>query len=363
MPDLRVLTNIPNPYNGALYDSLNSIGCDTQVFYKSLPAHEGRTWDLPLHSYEQITTRRGDVRFLLRHPAQHTILSGGYHRQRDILRLAAGAASKTNLVFWGERLRSRPSAAHMCWVQRAVFRPFSSVLAVGSWARASYANVIMRGVPVHTFPYGLPSPTQLSARDDQPVVGYAGALIKRKGVADFLRAVAAMKRLPRIEIVGTGPLRQALGILGERLDLHITWFGEVGKHQLDSIRSKWWAQVVPSLYDGWGMVVPEALVAGVPVVATNRVGAARDLILPGVTGELTYSLGDLAPAIDRVLEPNYQQHLAGAAKVLGAELLADRGATWLSSLLADRPPAPQSFIDDALARARRLGVFRTATQA
>jgi len=35
---------------------------------------------------------------------------------------------------------------------------------------------------------------------------------------------------------------------------------------------------VPSRYDGWGMVVPEGLAAGLPVIGTNQTGAAVEFL-------------------------------------------------------------------------------------
>jgi glycosyltransferase involved in cell wall biosynthesis len=43
---------------------------------------------------------------------------------------------------------------------------------------------------------------------------------------------------------------------------------------------------VPSRYDGWGLVVPEGLAAGLPVIATDRTGAALEFVKSGVNGWL-----------------------------------------------------------------------------
>jgi len=42
--------------------------------------------------------------------------------------------------------------------------------------------------------------------------------------------------------------------------------------------------VLPSRFETWGLVVNEAMATGRPVIATHRVGAARDLIIDGVSG-------------------------------------------------------------------------------
>jgi glycosyltransferase involved in cell wall biosynthesis len=43
---------------------------------------------------------------------------------------------------------------------------------------------------------------------------------------------------------------------------------------------------VPSRYDGWGLVVPEGLASGLPVIGTDRMGAALEFIETGRNGWL-----------------------------------------------------------------------------
>ncbi len=41
---------------------------------------------------------------------------------------------------------------------------------------------------------------------------------------------------------------------------------------------------MPSRYDGWGLVIPEAMASGVPVIGSVDAGATLDLVREGVTG-------------------------------------------------------------------------------
>src|SRR5205085_7709712 len=52
------------------------------------------------------------------------------------------------------------------------------------------------------------------------------------------------------------------------------------------------ALVLPSRFDGWGLVINEALMAGVPVIVSNACGAA-ELVQDGVHG-FVFSSGDSA---------------------------------------------------------------------
>jgi glycosyltransferase involved in cell wall biosynthesis len=67
--------------------------------------------------------------------------------------------------------------------------------------------------------------------------------------------------------------------------------------------------VLPSQCEPWGLVVNEAMASGLPVIATGKVGAARDLIVEGENGYLVPENDPvaLASAIDRACES--EQHL------------------------------------------------------
>lgn len=91
--------------------------------------------------------------------------------------------------------------------------------------------------------------------------------------------------------------------------------------------------VHPAREERWGVSVAEALACGLPVVASDRVGAAYDLLAPGENGEL-YAVGDgaaLAAAIARALA-------LPPGRIAAASLprLAEFGleATWKSILAA-----------------------------
>ena len=49
--------------------------------------------------------------------------------------------------------------------------------------------------------------------------------------------------------------------------------------------------VLPSRYDGWGVVVNQALGAGLPLICSSEVRAADDLVADGVNG-LIVTAGD-----------------------------------------------------------------------
>jgi glycosyltransferase involved in cell wall biosynthesis len=113
---------------------------------------------------------------------------------------------------------------------------------------------------------------------------YSGSLTHRKAVdvliSAFAQAAAKISEF-RLLIVGDGDIRQ-------RLQSHVAQLGLTDRVQFvgflhgDDLRAAYLSAdvfVLPTRsHEGWGVVVQEALAAGLPVVATDRVGSAADLI-------------------------------------------------------------------------------------
>jgi glycosyltransferase involved in cell wall biosynthesis len=90
----------------------------------------------------------------------------------------------------------------------------------------------------------------------------------------------------RLRIVGEGELRRllerTLGPVRERVE----FIGFKGWDELPREYAQADVLCVPSRYDGWGLVVPEGLASGLPVIATDRMGAALEFIKTGRNGWL-----------------------------------------------------------------------------
>lgn len=60
--------------------------------------------------------------------------------------------------------------------------------------------------------------------------------------------------------------------------------GHVDGQDLSALYADVDALIVPSVYEPWGLVVHEGLGNGLPVIASDQVAAADDLVEPGVNG-------------------------------------------------------------------------------
>lgn len=130
----------------------------------------------------------------------------------------------------------------------------------------------------------------LSVEQSQDIV-YAGVLIPRKGVHHLLTAFSRLKQAEtQLYLVGhpenaqyASDLHQQAETLGIADRVHFV--GGVSQQELANYFAKARVMVLPSLSEGLGRVVVEAMLLGLPVIG-SRVGGIPDMISDGENGYL-----------------------------------------------------------------------------
>lgn len=149
--------------------------------------------------------------------------------------------------------------------------------------RADQVHVIANGVRAERFR----APEAVPARIvEAPYLLYCGGHTPRKNVGRLVQAFAAVRREPglgALRLVLAGPVIQRQHDLrasapADLPDEALVFPGFVGDHEMVALYQHAEAFVFPSLYEGFGMPVLEAMAAGTPVV-TSRASA-----LPEVAG-------------------------------------------------------------------------------
>jgi glycosyltransferase involved in cell wall biosynthesis len=172
----------------------------------------------------------------------------------------------------------------------------------------------------------------------KPVILFLGRLLAFKAPEVLVDAFSIVHReTPSFLIMaGDGPRRESLRRQAQRLglsDIRITGSEVRGDRQKDLLYSLGGVFVLPSrrgrIAEPWGLVLNEAASAGLPIVTTDGVGAAGDLIRDGETGRVVKQ-GDshaLAEAISGfLLSPTESQVFGACAKARVEEFTIERMA-------------------------------------
>lgn len=132
----------------------------------------------------------------------------------------------------------------------------------------------------------LPSPAaSLDGRDLQFVTSCQ--MIKRKGIDCLLQACELLPDSGwHLTLVGEGPLKTSLEEKFASLiqSGRVNFAGAVPYLERASAFDNRHVFLFPSRWDGWGMVLPEALAAGLPVISTDQAMSAHEFIRDGENG-------------------------------------------------------------------------------
>jgi len=218
-----------------------------------------------------------------------------YRYVRHLIRIRR--RSRLPWVFWGER----PGFNHLGifskllrWFLLSDLRLTSApIWGIGAFAIEGYKCEFGLNRQYFNVPYYSDlsrfrqSELDTNYEDKSRVILYSGSLIKRKGV-DVLADAFALARFQHAELklrfVGSGPLELDLRKKLLKFGDAVTFVGFKDWGDLPEEYGKAHFLCVPSRYDGWGLVVPEGLAAGLPIIASDRVGAAREMVVDGQNG-------------------------------------------------------------------------------
>ena len=126
--------------------------------------------------------------------------------------------------------------------------------------------------------------------DVEPLVVYAGRIVREKRVPLLVEAIAeASRTLPalRLEVFGDGPDRSAAEAEAQRLGMsaRVAFRGRRPQAEVEAAFSRAACVATASEREGYGLIVVEAAARGTPsVVVAGEENAAVELIAPGVNG-------------------------------------------------------------------------------
>lgn len=281
-----VLTDCPSPYQVELFNEIEARGeCVLEVGYLR-NRDPGRRWQATEIRHEAIALENGGMVRARESARRADLVVFNYYRHANAEQLIEERTGPW--CFWGER----PGFHQHAWAGRVLRKWKLSKLhsspapiwGIGKFAVDEYRKEFGSQRAYFNLPYfsdlqrfKTPEREEKSER----VFLFSGSLIARKGVDLLVAAFARLAReVPnvRLRVVGDGELRA----VSERVEF-------VGFRDWQELPREYAAAdvlCVPSRYDGWGLVVPEGLASGLPVIATDRMGAALEFVETGRNGWL-----------------------------------------------------------------------------
>ncbi|ADL55310.1 glycosyltransferase [Gallionella capsiferriformans] len=151
-----------------------------------------------------------------------------------------------------------------------------ALLAISMRAVEQFKQAGLRNSQVFPFGYFIPpipvavQPSQISEQEVRLI--FVGSLLPRKGLDVAIAAVTRCQEqsIPvTLAIYGAG---DAAKYITDKT-IGTTYLGKIPFGQAQAVIAKYDVLILPSRHDGWGVVVNEALLQGVPVIASENVGA------------------------------------------------------------------------------------------
>lgn len=360
--NLLFLTVIPSPYQRQLFQALDASGAvDLTVFYFTAGAHD-REWKRPdLHPFEAILDGRTITRL---GPSAHwnpSIMAEIDRLQPDLtvisdysaltaqFAMRKLAARRQKWMFWGEVPGFSKRGALGSFLRRQLQAPIGradGIAGIGSVAVEAYER-LFPGKPVFNIPYFCDLEPFRAARETTSEketidILFSGQMIERKGLPVLLDAFERIARKhPRLRLLtlGGGPEKAAYqAMVPTDLCDRVIFHGHKDPKDLPEVFANADIFCLPSRHDGWGVVVNEALGAGLPILVSDATGAGPDLVDQGGNGFIT-PVGDaeaLARALDQVAgDCALRAGMAQASAEKAAQWGTDEGARrWVAAAQA-----------------------------
>jgi len=294
-----VLTDCPSPYQVELFNEIEAKGeCELEVAYLRGrdPNRQWKSCEIRHAAVELNGSGTGMSRAREGVRDADIVVFNYYRHAHAETLIAERAKLGAPWCFWGERpgFRQPAWAGRLLrkWKLSKLHASVAPIWGIGKFAVDGYREEFGAGRPYFNFPYFSDLRRFNVSRREERVERaflFSGSLIKRKGVDLLARAFVRLAReFPnvRLRIVGDGELRRSIESILTAVKERVEFAGFKDWDELPGEYASADVLCVPSRYDGWGLVVPEGLASGLPVIATDRMGAALEFVETGRNGWL-----------------------------------------------------------------------------
>jgi len=337
---LAIINSHPIQYNAPWFQHLAAEdGIEIKVFYLwdfgvtekvDTEFNQSIKWDVPLLSgYDwqfvpNVSSRPGTDHFLgLRNPLlfqsvvgfdPDAVLVYGYNFETLLRFILRWKFNRIPLIFRGDSHRLAISGGIKERSKRAIisliFSQYSAFLCVGKANKRYFQYHRVSQEKLFFAPHSVDNDrfikganiiedqaslwkNELNIPSDQKIILFAGKFEPHKRPLDLLRAflIANLSNVTLL-FVGSGILEETLRAEAEG-NQNIRFASFQNQTMMPRIYAVADLVVLPSMQETWGLVVNEAMCLSKPIIVSNKVGCAEDIVRPYKNG-LIFTAGDVA---------------------------------------------------------------------
>ncbi len=238
-------------------------------------------------------------------------------------------------------LQDRKRAGWKLWAKRAFFAGLrghlTAVLPIGTRNAEYWSYYLGHRFPAFLTPYAVDNEQfargaatasemlreSFGLQPGRPVILFASKLQPRKHCDDLLEAYLRLigsipaEQHPHLLIVGDGEQMPALRSRVEASNAALVRFaGFRNQTELPGIFALCTVFVLPSTHEPWGLIVNEAMACGLPVIVSEEVGCAVDLVQDGTNGVVfpARNIAALTEALRAVLAPGLAARMGACSR-------------------------------------------------
>ena len=204
--------------------------------------------------------------------------------------------------------------------EEAIYDVADAISVPSTFAVNSFLEMGVKRSKIHLIPYGVRLENFHPTQDPPPIserfeVLFAGQIALRKGVPYLLEAFRRVRH-PNKRLRMAGVIIPDIKDVLKRMPLErVEFMGPLPQPKLAEVMSTSHLLVLPSIEDGFGYVLAQAMACGCPIIGTTNTGAP-DLISDGVEGFIV-PVRDVPALTDRMQriadDPDLQARTGAAA--------------------------------------------------
>ena len=362
-----LITNIPTPYRIPLFNELNtqleSNGVKLKVVFGAL-AYARRKWaiDMSECKFDYVVMPSKSIRYANPEKSSFTysglyqivsefnpsaVITNGFSVATTKLWLRHWFVSTPYIIWSGDIYRkNKPDSLLRKVHRKLLIARASGFVAYGTKAKeyllylGADANKVKIGInTVDTQFYAskrLESQNDSGLRDSIKHLLYVGHLSPRKNVLRILKVIESLAKYRSdfiIGIVGDGEnvIQLKKYVLHKQLGKFIKFHGFKQKSDIAASMAQADCFLFQTDFDIWGLVLVEAMAAGLPCIASVYAGATQDLIEDGVTG-FAMDFSEIARVAEKINWLLANPHLAkqigqNASRFVGQNISLEKAAS------------------------------------